>query len=97
MRYPKMKPCPKCGSAAYLDVHKYDNGWIHVECDNGFNTANHCGYLGPGEGSVWQAIASHNVRSCSGPSNPRAATVPAAGSLSTQRGSEPQQEEGEER
>lgn len=52
---PKMKPCPNCGSGDYLAVYKYDNGWQHVECDNG-----PCHYFGPGEGSIRQAIKSHN-------------------------------------
>jgi Zn ribbon nucleic-acid-binding protein len=52
---PKMKPCPKCGTDEWLDVYKYDNGWQHVECDK-------CFYLGPGEGSVRQAIKSHNEK-----------------------------------
>lgn len=62
MTNPKMKPCPKCGSADHLDVYTYDNGWCHVECDNGFNVrADACHYLGPGEGSIRQAIKSHNA------------------------------------
>lgn len=56
----KMKPCPKCNTADYLAVYKYDSGWQYVECDNaackGF-------YRGPGEGSTRQAIKSHNERS----------------------------------
>lgn len=51
----KMKPCPKCNSTDHLGVYSYDNGWKHVECDK-------CFYLGPGEGSVRQAIKSHNAR-----------------------------------
>lgn len=52
---PKMKPCPKCGYGDYLSIYKYDSGWRRVECDNG-----NCQYLGPGEGSVREAIKSHN-------------------------------------
>lgn len=55
MTYPKMKPCPICGQADTLEVYKYENGWQHVECD-----LNACGYMGPGEGSILQAIRSHN-------------------------------------
>lgn len=56
----KMKPCPLCGTADFLAVYKYDSGWQYVECDNpacvkdGF-------YRGPGEGSIRQAIKSHNA------------------------------------
>jgi Zn ribbon nucleic-acid-binding protein len=62
---PKMKACPKCGLTDFLAVYDYD-GWKHVECDNGFNTsASPCLYLGPGEGSIRQAIKSHNAsRDC---------------------------------
>jgi hypothetical protein len=56
---PKMKPCPKCKSAEYLAVYKYDSGWCHVECDR--PTCNF--YLGPGEGSIRQAIKAHNAKS----------------------------------
>ncbi len=55
MTNPKMKPCPKCGTDEALAVYKYDSGWRHVECDE-------CMYLGPGEGSVRQAIKAHNDR-----------------------------------
>jgi len=54
MTNPKIKPCPKCGCG--LSVYKYDSGWCYVECNN-------CFYLGPGEGSVKQAIKSHNAAS----------------------------------
>lgn len=57
---PKMKPCPHCGTADYLDVYKYDSGWCYVECDNAKCTGNF--YRGPGEGSVRQAIKSHNAK-----------------------------------
>ncbi len=52
---PKIKPCPKCKTAANMSVYKYDNGWQHVECEK-------CCYLGPGEGSRRQAIKSYNER-----------------------------------
>jgi Zn ribbon nucleic-acid-binding protein len=64
---PKMLPCPKCGRTDFLAVYDYD-GWRHVECDNGFNSTptppatEACHYLGPGEGSIRQAIKSHNER-----------------------------------
>lgn len=47
-----IEPC-RCGNAD-LAVYRYDNGWRHVECDK-------CWYLGPGAGSVKQAIKDHNV------------------------------------
>ena len=56
MAYPKIKPCPTCGSDD-VAVYKYDHGWQHVECDK-------CHYLGPGEGSAEAAIQSHNERPC---------------------------------
>jgi Zn ribbon nucleic-acid-binding protein len=52
---PKMAPCPTCKTDAYLAVYSYDSGGRHVECDK-------CFYLGPAEGSVRQAIKSHNER-----------------------------------
>lgn len=51
---PKIRPCPQCGNEA-VSVYGYDNGTKHVECDC-------CHYLGPGEGSIRQAIKSHNAR-----------------------------------
>ena len=50
MTYQKMKPCPRCDGD--VSVYSYDGGWKHVECDK-------CGYFGPGEGSIKQAIKSH--------------------------------------
>lgn len=56
----KILPCPRCGSSD-LTVYEYEHGWRHVECNEGFNRPGHlCGYLGPGEGSVRQAIKAHN-------------------------------------
>jgi len=52
---PKLKPCPKCDSADSLEVYVYESGWRYVECDN-------CWYRGPAEGSVRQAIKSHNAQ-----------------------------------
>ena len=52
---PKIKPCPTCKNDEHLAVYTYDNGWRHVECDK-------CFYLGPGEGTVRQAIKSHNAK-----------------------------------
>ena len=57
----KIRPCPKCQSDERVAVYKYDSGWCHVEC-------NKCFYLGPGEGSIKQAIKSHNERVASTPS-----------------------------
>lgn len=57
MTYPKMKPCPECGSDRHLAVFAYDNGWRHVECDS-----DDCRYLGPGEGSIRAAIKAHNAK-----------------------------------
>lgn len=55
MTNPKPKACPICKSDDRIFVYKYDSGWRHVECIS-------CNYLGPGEGSVKQAIKSHNER-----------------------------------
>ena len=56
MTVPKIKPCPRCKSEN-VTVYSYDNGWRHVECDGPG-----CSYLGPGEGSILQAVKSHNER-----------------------------------
>jgi len=37
-----------------MAVYAYESGWRHVEC-------NMCFYLGPGEGSIREAIKSHNT------------------------------------
>lgn len=55
MAYPKMQSCPNCKIADHLAVYSYDNHARHVECDK-------CFYLGPAEGSIKQAIKSHNER-----------------------------------
>lgn len=55
MTNPKMRPCPKCGATDRLAVYTYPSGWRHVEC-------NACFYLGPGEGTIHEAIKSHNKR-----------------------------------
>ena len=52
-KLPKMEPCPRCQSSEYLAVYTYDSGGRHVEC-------NQCFYLGPAEGSIRQAVKSHN-------------------------------------
>lgn len=51
----KIKPCPECKTDEYMGVYTYDSGWRYVECDK-------CYYLGPGCGSVKEAIKSHNER-----------------------------------
>jgi Zn ribbon nucleic-acid-binding protein len=51
----KISPCPTCQSADEVTVYTYESGWRHVECLT-------CFYLGPGEGSILQAIKSHNER-----------------------------------
>lgn len=53
MTFPKVKPCPNCGSI-YTELYCYvDWGttW-HVECDE-------CHYMGPG-GNKLQATREHN-------------------------------------
>lgn len=52
MSYPKMRPCPNCKDSDNLNVFNYD-GWRHVECVK-------CNYLGPGCGSIADAIRHHN-------------------------------------
>jgi len=61
MTYPKIRPCPNCGGSA-LSVYKYDSGWQYVECDSPLPSGGACWYSGPGEGSIMQAIRSHNAR-----------------------------------
>jgi len=56
MTAPKIKPCPLCNSDN-VSVYKYESGWQYVECDG-----NGCWYRGPGEGSIKNAIKSHNER-----------------------------------
>lgn len=51
----KPRPCPRCATTDHIAVYSYENGWRHVECTK-------CNYLGPGEGSIRQAIKSHNER-----------------------------------
>ncbi len=51
--YPKLKACPNSDRDDAHDVYTYESGWRYVECD-------HCFYRGPGEGSIRQAIKSHN-------------------------------------
>ncbi|MCB1419776.1 MAG: YheV family putative metal-binding protein [Notoacmeibacter sp.] len=55
MAYPRMKTCPTCNSDDRLGVYTYESGWRHVECTK-------CNYMGPGEGSIRQAIKSHNEK-----------------------------------
>lgn len=54
---PKLAPCPNCGETEGLDIYVYESGWRYVECDSGG-----CWYRGPGEGSIRQAVKSHNAR-----------------------------------
>lgn len=57
MTYPKMKPCPQCKSADYLNVYSYEpSGRRYVECDN-----HDCNYRGPGDSNVRNAIRNHNA------------------------------------
>lgn len=51
----KISPCPTCRTSAEMAVYTYESGCRHVECLT-------CFYLGPGEGSIPQAIKSHNER-----------------------------------
>lgn len=54
MTYPRTIDCPKCGADGdTLSVYTYDSGWRYVECDT-------CWHRSPGEGSILQAIRSHN-------------------------------------
>jgi Zn ribbon nucleic-acid-binding protein len=50
---PKVKPCPDCKTDQWISVYTYDSGGRCVECDK-------CWYRGPIEGSIRQAIKSHN-------------------------------------
>lgn len=53
MAYPKLKPCPKCGSRHRVLVCAYDHGDRFVECDG-------CHYRGPGAFNIRDAIKLHN-------------------------------------
>lgn len=58
MTYPKMKPCPKCGSDTFLFGYEGWNGGIsswRVECDG-------CNYIGSCEGRKLDSIRAHNAR-----------------------------------
>jgi len=55
MSYQKVKPCPECKTDEYMGVYTYDSGGRCVECDK-------CFYRGPIEGSIRQAIKSHNEK-----------------------------------
>lgn len=56
MSYPKLEPCPRCGTpGADLSVYTYENGGRHVEC-------NECYYLGPCGVNILSAIRLHNDR-----------------------------------
>lgn len=55
MSHQKIKPCPNCRTSDQMAVYTYDSGGRHVECMK-------CQYFGPGEGSIKQAIISHNER-----------------------------------
>ena len=52
---PKVLPCPTCKTDEHVSVYGYESGSRCVECDK-------CYYRGPIEGSVRQAIKSHNAR-----------------------------------
>jgi hypothetical protein len=63
MTAPKMKPCPQCKSADYLNVYSYEqSGRRYVECDN-----RDCNYRGPGDSSVLKAIKNHNANVTASP------------------------------
>jgi Zn ribbon nucleic-acid-binding protein len=51
----ELLPCPTCKTADYLGVYKYENGWLHIECDK-------CFYMGEGFGNKKQAIKAWNTR-----------------------------------
>jgi hypothetical protein len=61
MTVPKIKPCPLCASEA-VSVYAYESGWHYVECDGPGSDGTGCYYRGPGEGSILQAVRSHNER-----------------------------------
>lgn len=58
MTYPKIRPCPKCGSDPVLFGYEGWNGGIsswRVECDD-------CDHIGSCEGRKLDAIREHNRR-----------------------------------
>ncbi len=62
MGNPKMAPCPKCKTADYLAVYKYDSGRQYVECAKPGCSF----YRGPGSGSIRGAIKLHNAQCLAG-------------------------------
>lgn len=54
MTNPKIKPCPDCLDGGDPAVMIYDHGTRGVECLD-------CDRLGPGEGTIAQAIKSWNA------------------------------------
>lgn len=54
MTYPKMKPCPGCGSTNVF-LYTYESGWSRVEC-NACDTIHSC------EGTKLLAIREHNAK-----------------------------------
>jgi hypothetical protein len=54
MSYPKMRPCPKCGSP--VDLWTYESGWSRVECTN-----SKCDRILSCEGTKLQAIRTANA------------------------------------
>lgn len=54
MTYPKMKPCPECGSDN-VGLYTYESGWSRVECDA-------CSHICSCEGTKLLAIRTANAR-----------------------------------
>ena len=54
MTNPKIKPCPRCASP-FVEIFVYESGSRRAECTS-------CWYMGPCEGSIRQAIKSHNEK-----------------------------------
>ena len=62
-RYPKMLPCPRCGSDENLGVYEYEGGWKRVECSTGWNSRNPCNHFTRSHGRIRDAVDDHN-REC---------------------------------
>jgi len=56
---PKIKPCPRCGSADEVGVSIYEGGGVYVECTM------ECGYRGPASTSKLWAVRNHNAAAIS--------------------------------
>ena len=68
MSYPKIRPCPLCGSDVNVWTYETATGALgsrRAECEN-----NSCWYMGPCCGSIRTAIKEHNAQAAKEPEQP---------------------------